>query len=986
MDGGELFGGWVKRRRKALDLTQANLAQRIGCAEITIRKIEANQTRPSRPFVARLADQLDIEPAQRVAFIASGRSKLHRPFNNLLAPPNLLIGREQEVTALRACLRRSGVRLVTLTGPGGAGKTRLGLQVAAELLGDFRDGVCFVALAAITAPGLVGSTIAQTLDRTQAGSQPSIEDLTAFLREKQLLLVLDNFEQVAGAAPLIATLLAHAPQLKVLVTSRGVLHLSGEYEFPVPPLALPPQEPRTKNQEPRGAGEPRAKNQEPGDPTEGSQFSVLGSSDGSRFSVLGSVAELAQYPAVALFVERARAVRPGFALTPANAAAVAEICARVDGLPLAIELAAARMKLLAPQALLARMTQRLTILTGGPRDVPARQQTLRDAIAWSYNLLTPSEQALFRRLGVFVGGCTLDAAEAVASELRIENEELRIDQPQRSIFNFQCSIFNLLTALVDQSLLRYEESVEGRFVMLETLREYALEQLDASGELDGLRWRHALHYLALAEAAQPHLQDTEQESWLELLDAEHDNLRAALAWSLRDKVRGWQGDKVTDQDDKMTVQQEDGFIITPSPCHPLTLSPPHLVTPSEVGLRLAGALWEFWLVRGYIGEGRAWIATLLAGSASGPSLARARVLGGGGRLAWAQNDWEQATALLEAGRALCEDLGDLAGSATMINHLGQVAEAQSAYGRAAELFEQSLARFRALGDREGSALALTNRAQIAQAQGDYDLAAALLDQSLALFQELGDRRGRAVAVTVQGQVAQTRGDYDRAATLFAESVALFQGLGYRHGIGWALTNQGQAVLAQGDHTRAAALFEQSLALFQELGDQRGYAWALADQGQAVLAQGDHGRAAALFEQSLALFQELGDRRGHAWVLNYCGHVANARAAYGQAVRQFAESLGVFRALGDAWFSAECLAGLAAAFVGLGWPEAAVRLFAAADALRETSAVHGPATDHAAIRAALRARLGETAFASASAEGSAMELDQVVCDALELCRA
>jgi predicted ATPase len=738
-----------------------------------------------------------------------------------------------------------------------------------------------VSLAALVAPDLVGVAIVQALTLEDQGSTPLIEQLKQFLSNRALLLVLDNFEQIVAAAPLVAMLLAHCPHLRVLVTSRVALHLSGEYEFAVPPLALPV---------------PRA----------------------------ALLDEPSAYPAIALFVARARAVRADFELTTANAPAIAEICARLDGLPLAIELAAAWIKLLTPDALLARLAgaQPLHMLAGGPRDLPARQQTLRNTVAWSYQLLGPAEQRVFRALGVCVGGCTLEAAEAIAAD--------QLTAP--------ADILTSLAALVDGSLVYQEIDRAGtvRVMMLETIREYALELLVTSGDLPNLRQRHAHTFLALAAAARPHLQDDQQAIWLERLAADHDNLRAALEWSR-------------------------------SPAGDATL-----------GVQLAEALWEFWLVRGHVSEGRAWIAALLdLPAAHMISITQARLLGGAGRLAWAQNDWQQATALLEQSRVLCTELGDVAGSASALNHLGEVAEAQGNYPQAAALLAQSLVLFEQLGDREGNASALVSYGQMMQAQGQHERAAELVDASLTLFEELGDRRGLAVALTVQGQVMNMLGEYARADQLFDRSLALFHSLGYDHGVGWALTNQGQTALAQRDYIRAEQHFAESLELYQKLGDGRGQAWALTNQGQAAHAQGDTTRGLALLEQSVALFDTLGDQRGYAWALYYTSRTMSASQHEAGIVDRLIESLRIFHALDDARFSADCLAELAKICAGLAQPRAAVRLFAAADTLRRHSSTSSAPSDDAAHLATLRHLLGETTFMFTWEEGCALTVEQAI---------
>ena len=480
-------------------------------------------------------------------------------FNNLPAQLTSLIGREQEVAVVCSLLQRADVHLVTLTGTGGIGKTRLGLAVATELLDTFTDGVCFVPLASISDPALVVPTIAHLLglEHTHTGSgsvQVDMEYLKAFLQDKHFLLVLDNFEQVVRASPDLTELLVTCPHLNILVTSRAALHLRGEHEFPVPPLAFP-----KRIQSPASE-------------------------------------DLVQYAAITLFLQRALAVKPDFAITKANIHAIATICKHLDGLPLAIELAAARIKVLPPQALLQRLTHRLAVLTGGAQNVSARQQTLRNTIAWSYNLLDEAEQWLFRQLSVFVGGCTLEAIEAVSDAFE-----------QRA-----ARVLDGVASLIDKSLLRQteQEGEEPRLVMLETIREYGLECLASSGELGQTRQAHAEYYLHLAEEAEPHLYGTEQLWWFDCLEREHDNLRAVLNWSVEGKEAG---------------QRE------------------------ETALRLAGVLVRFWVVRGYVSEGRSWLEQALANSAAITPDVRANALCGAGWLAFFQSDVERAEVLCGQG-------------------------------------------------------------------------------------------------------------------------------------------------------------------------------------------------------------------------------------------------------------------------------------------------------------------------------------------------
>src|SRR6266487_3507763 len=487
--------------------------------------------------------------------------------NNLPIEPTAFIGREQEVVTLCELVRRPEIRLLTLTGPGGVGKTRLSLQVAAELSEVFPDGVFVVPLAPVSDPEQVIPAIAQTLSIGEAGDQPLLALVKSVLKEKRMLLLLDNFEQVSGAALQIANLLSACPKLKVLVTSREVLHVRAEHEYAVSPFAVP---------------NPKR---------------------------LPDLATLAQYASVVLFLARAQAVNSTFALTSANAAAVAGMCARLDGLPLAIELAAARVKYYQPQVLLARLEQGLALLSGGARDLPARQRTLSGAIAWSYDLLSPQEQALFRRLAVFVDGCTVEAAAEVSA----------------AVGDLTGDVLETLLALVDKSLLRQVEQEEGeagepRFWMLQVLREFGLECLASAGELDTTHAAHALYYLRRAEEAEPHLRGSESGRWFAQLEQEHENQRAALSWLL--------------ERSGMRAGEEEGTVW------------------AELALRLCGALYWFWNIRGHYREGRGFLERALAVREGVAVSLQVKVLYAATELAICQDDFERAEALCRESLAL----------------------------------------------------------------------------------------------------------------------------------------------------------------------------------------------------------------------------------------------------------------------------------------------------------------------------------------------
>ncbi len=648
---------------------------------------------------------------------AGQASTLTRP-SKLPTPPTPLVGRDRERVAAGNLLRQPDVRLLTLTGAGGVGKTRLALALAEDLMNSFADGAVFVDLAPIVDPTLVPSVIAGVLEVGEAAQKPLAESLVEHLRGRSLLLLLDNFEQVLAAAPLVAVLLAACPALKVLVTSRAALHLSGEHEFPVPSLELP---------DPKG---------------------------------LQDLETLSQYEAVTLFIQRARAARPDFQVTNASAPAVAELCARLDGLPLAIELAAARVKLLSPPAMLARLGRRLNLLTGGGRDLPARQQTLRATIDWSYDLLEPDECVLFARLAVFVGGCSLDAVEPVCNL----GDDLSLD------------VLDGLALLVDRSLLRQIEGPEAepRFVMLETIREYAAERLGVSGDTEAVRRKHAEYYVALAEQAEPELLGPDQGAWLDRLEREHDNLRAALGWALD---RGEEG----------------------------------------LGLRLATALGRFWEVRGYLSEGQGWLERALSRWPGAPAPERAGALSAAGSVAYVRSEYERAATLLEESLTLWRSLDDHRGVALSLHKLGRVVHYRGDFERAAALYDESLALRRALADDPGVAWSLNSSAVLARDRGDDERAGALFEESLALFRKLGDDWGIGLLLNNLARVAPDREDWEHAVALSTESLSIFQELGDKHGVAWVVGNLAVVAARRGAWERAAKLHGAAEALREAIG-------------------------------------------------------------------------------------------------------------------------------------------------------------------------
>jgi predicted ATPase/DNA-binding CsgD family transcriptional regulator len=674
-------------------------------------------------------------------------------------PLTPLIDRERELDEACAMLRREDIRIVTLTGPGGTGKTRLSLEIAHQMTPDFDGRAHFVALAAVTEPSLVLTAVAQALGIREDGEQPLAARIDAALADKRVLLVLDNFEQVTTAAPIVASLLTSAPGVKALVTSRAALHIRGEHELPLPPLALP---------DPKKLPPPE---------------------------------ELATVPAVALFLDRAQSVKPDLSLDHENAAAIAEICARLDGLPLAIELAAARIKLLPPNAMLPRMANRLNLLTGGARDLPTRLQTMRNAIAWSYDLLLPEEQVLFRRLAVFVGGFTIEAAEAIVSG----GDELP-----------SIDVLEGISSLVDHSLFRQVEGPDGepRFVMLETIREFSTEQLKLSTEEEEFRRRHAHYFAKLAEGAEQGLVGPEQGDWLKRLEAENDNIRAALTWM---------------------IEHEPGSSVQ----------------------HFAGSLVRFWEVRGYLSEGRSWLERALTTARNVPDADRARALLSAATLARRQGDYPHATELYEESLAAWRTLGNQSGIASALNNLGVIAHEQADYPRANELYGEALEIFREEGDRQRLAATLTNLGIVARRQGDFDRATELYEESLAIWRDLGDRLRIALTLNNLGVLAFNRNDIPHAVDLYEEALVICRELEDRGVIALSLNNLAEAVRDQGDLSRAASLFQESLALRAEQGDRAGIAESIAGLAVVSARAGLNEPAVRLFAAADTLRNEIG---------------------------------------------------------------------------------------------------------------------------------
>ena len=802
-----------------------------------------------------------------------------------------LVGREDECEDVAARLRRA--RLLTLTGTGGIGKTRIAIEVARAIVDEMPHGVWLVALDALPRNSDVAPQIAAALNVTEEPDKPLLAVVTAWIGTKRLLLVLDNCEHVLeSSAHAAIALLRDCGNLRILATSREVLNITGEVVWPVPPLTIP---------------EPNA----------------LPSQTATLLRVLSG------YESVQLFMDRASAVQKSFTLNGANARHVAEICRRLEGLPLAIELAAARVKLLAPEQIAARLNDHLPqttlqLLTGTSRSSPPRQQTLRATLDWSIALLEPAERDVLYKLSVFAGGCTLEAAERVCAANGIKTSH----------------IIDLLAASVEKSLVASEERNGGRrYRMLEMVRQVAREKLEASGEADAVRRTHRAWIAALAEADDAQVNSARQEAALNELEAEHDNIRAAL--------------------DGESYDADD----------------------AELRLRIVGASWRFWSIRGYHSEGRRWMQrTLEQPQAQAETARRAKALNGAAALAHEQGDFATARSLHQQALPVFRALGNQRGIAASLANQGTLVCGQGDYAAAVTLLQESLSIQRELDHTSGMAQTLQSLGNVHLLQSEYVQAQGCYAESLSLFRALGDRRGAAFLMECFGNLAYLRGAWDVAETHFQEGLALRQELGDQHGIALSLGSVGMMHRDRGDSEAAQALFGECLALFREIGDTQKAALSLVYLSHVAQDTGEVDRAFDLLTDALTTLRQIGDRDGMATALLHLGTVTGRRGDTDAAQSLLRECLTLCHAMSSREGAAASMERLAGVWQAAGRTTDAVRLFGAVQALREQLQVALPPPDlqtHERNLAAARSTLGETAFRTAWEQGSVLTYEQAV---------
>ena len=831
--------GWMEALAREGDRNAALQVYRDFVAALKIDPTAAPDEQTNALY-ARL--RAEARKQNRKPAATSGQATAHPKITGYLPHPlTELVGREDERQEVLSRLQRS--RLVTLTGLGGIGKTRLAIEVAHEVVERYADGVWLVALEALTEESRILPQIASVLGLREESAPPLLQRVTEHLSPKRILLVLDNCEHLLkGTAQCVGHLLRECAEVGILVTSREALGITGEIAWPVPALPVP-------------------------------DLAHLPQGHATLLRVLLS------YEGVQLFAERGQAIQKTFALNGSNALPVAQICASLEGIPLAIELAAARVKSMTVEQIAVRLEDHLGLLTGGSRTAMSRQQTLRATLDWSYELLTESERVLLRRLSVFAGGWTLEAAERVVAGETIEDRE----------------VCDLLAALVDKSLVLFEEEPDagGRYRLLEMVRQYAAERLRSSGETDRMRLRHRQWCVELAEEADTRLDSAEQGRWLHRLDAEQENLRSTL---------------------NTILSEPDG---------------------DESELRLVGALWQFWERRGHFSEGRQRLHRALE-RAREPSetAARAKALTGAAAMAYRQGDFAEARSLHQQSLNLFRSQGNRRGMAAALTNQGSVAWAQGDYRAAQALLAESLSLQKELGNSVSIAVTLRALGQLAVWQDEYATGRAYFEESLARCRQAGDQHGVAFVLDDIGHIDLLQGDYPTARTRYAKSLGIRRELGDRYGIAMALSNLGAESMVTGDAETARACTEEALAIFTELGDQQGIAHLRLNLGVLAQDQGDLEQAQTSLEEGVALFRRVGDHKGMAGALCSLGIVVVEAGDLSYARTLLVESLTMQQALGSRSGVAESLDGLAALKFALTEMQSAVRLWGAAQSIRE----------------------------------------------------
>ena len=904
------FGEWLRRRRKAEGWTQEQLALQISCSTSALKKIESEERRPSAQIVERLAEIFNIPPNEHTKFLRFARGDWQAisggdiedtpwhvshgaPRSNLPASTTSFIGRGKEQEEIKNLIAKN--RLVTLVGAGGIGKTRLSIQTASALLNHFPNGTSLVELAPLSDAVLVPQAIVNALGLIEQADRPPLTVLTGFLQDKHFLLILDNCEHLIQAcAQLAEALLQACPDLHLLATSREALSIAGEIVYLVPSLTTP-------------------------DPLK------------------STLDTLSQYEAVQLFLERAEAAMPNFSMTEDNAHAITQVCQHLDGIPLALELAAARVKVLSVEEIAVRLDDRFHLLTGGARTALPRHQTLKAMIDWSHDLLTEPERALLRRLSVFAGGWTLEAAESVGGDASIEKRE----------------ILDLLTQLVNKSLILSElkQGQKTRYRMLETIREYSREKLWAAGEGETMRQRHLAYFVDLAEQAEPNLRAFDMVMWLDQLDAELGNIRVALGWAVESDV--------------------------------------------EAQLRLACALLWFWHIRGYRYEGIDWLEQGLSVEAMergdramvpSHAMIRGRALNASGEL-MSESAIEKAAERFEESLELFRELGSAGKQGMAYALFGSAGwpRKPSTHVTNQAMLEQCLTWFREVGDKFGAAQCLMMLATYARLKGDFERAMGIAKEGLALREEIGDKDGIAIVRAQLGYIALRLGDYQQVRELYEESLAGFREVGNKWGFALVLSWLSGAAWEQGNHEQATRILEEALAIGRGLGDKSFIAGRLDDLGKVAWAQGDFELASKRFEEELRISQKAGDKFGTAFALQGLGRVAQSREDFAAARSFYSEALVLSREMSRPSMVPRHFTAFATLAIAQKQPEKATRLFGAAETFvasirLEISPAERAHYDQAI--AAARAALGKEGFNAAWAEGRGMTMEQAIAYALE----